>query len=229
VNDDPNDEQVGHTGAGVASAPELSDAWCRSAVIVGLAAAAVTAVILAADGATHHPAVDGQGPAPTTPTPYRPSGDDPVRRLHVDYVKHYTTFAELRADSSAIVKVIAGEQSLGEIARLPTTVTSATVTKVLGGDAASGAAIEIRQLGTAEMVGNMSKVLEPGAEYLVFLIPSTGADDAAPNRYLIAGDVGVYQLQGDQYVLRGGNVPPTGANSLPPTLEATSAEAIITS
>ncbi|MFG1820331.1 hypothetical protein ACGFIF_41690, partial [Kribbella sp. NPDC049174] len=187
--------------------------------------------ILAADEATHHPAVPGQRqmPTPTTPTPDGPSGDDPVRRLHVDYVKHYTTFAELRADSAAIVKVIAGEQILGEIARLPTTVTSATVTKVLWGEAASGAAIEIRQLGTAEMVGNMSKVLEPGAEYLVFLIPSTGADDAAPNRYLIAGDVGVYQLQGDQYVLRGGNMPPKGANSLPPTLQATSAEAIITS
>lgn len=164
-----------------------------------------------------------------TPTPGRTSGGDPVRRLHVDYVKHYTTFAELRADSSAVVKVIAGEQILGEIGRLPTTVTSATVTKVLWGEVGSGAAIEIRQLGTAEMVGNMSKVLEPGAQYLVFLTPSTGADDAAPDRYLIVGDVGLYQLQGDRYVLRGGNLPPKGANSLPPKLQATSAEAIVTS
>lgn len=165
----------------------------------------------------------------TTPTPNGSSGGDPVRRLTVCPVRWYSTFAALRADSSAIVKVTAGEQHLGEIGALPITVTSATVTKVIWGERASGAAIEIRQLGTPEIVGNMSKILEPGAEYLVFLVPSTGADDAAPSRYLIAGDVGVYQLQGDQYVLRGGNVPPKGNNSLPATLQATTAEAVVTS
>lgn len=60
MNDDPNEEQVGHTGVGVASATKPSGAWCRSAVIVGLAAAAVTAVILVADGAAPHPANAGR-------------------------------------------------------------------------------------------------------------------------------------------------------------------------
>ena len=117
---------------------------------------------------------------------------EPEHRLHVDRVRSFATLGEVRAVSSAIVKVTTGDQSSGKIAEMPITVTQATVTKVVWGEIASGSDIEIRQLGFPGVVGNMSKIIESGKEYLVFLAPSTGADDAAPNRYLVAGDVGLY-------------------------------------
>lgn len=154
---------------------------------------------------------------------------EPEHRLYVDRVRSFATLGEVRAASSAIVKLTAGEQTSGKIANIPTTITQATVTKVVWGEVASGSDIELRQVGFPGGVGNMSKIIEPGAEYLVFLAPSTGADDAAPNRYLVAGDVGLYELRGDQYVLRGGDVPPEGRSALPATLEAATAEARVTS
>ena len=154
---------------------------------------------------------------------------EPEHRLHVDRVRSFATLGEVRAVSSAIVNVTAGDQSSGKIANMPITVTQATVTKVVWGEIASGSDIELRQLGFPGVVGNMSKIIESGAEYLVFLAPSTGADDAAPNRYLVAGDVGLYELRGDQYVLRGGDVPPEGRSTLPANLDAATAEARVTS
>jgi hypothetical protein len=154
---------------------------------------------------------------------------EPEHRLHVDRVRSFATLGEVRAVSSAIVKVTTGDQSSGKIGGMPITVTQATVTKVVWGEIASGSDIELRQLGFPGVVGNMSKIIESGKEYLVFLVPSTGADDAAPNRYLVAGDVGLYELQGDRYVLRGGDVPPEGRSTLPANLDAATAEVSVTS
>ncbi|WP_157630699.1 hypothetical protein [Kribbella catacumbae] len=148
----------------------------------------------------------------------------------MNYIKSYSTFAALRADSSAIVKVTAGERKTSEVDGLPVTVTTATVNKVVWGELAGGPVIELRQVGNTDTVGvNTSRLLESGGEYLVFVVPSTGATDASPNRYLIAGEAGVYQLQADQYVFRGGNVPPGGSRPLPATLQGAGAEAIVIS
>lgn len=154
--------------------------------------------------------------------------NEPEHRLYVDHVRTFETLAELREASTAIVRATAGEQRSAEISGIPTTITKLTVTNVVWGKVA-GADVELRQLGVAGQLGNVSKVLESGAEYLVFLVPSTGADDAAPNRYLIAGDAGLYELQGEQYVLRGGDLPPKGRNRLPAKLVAATAEAQLTS
>ena len=107
--------------------------------------------------------------------------------------------------------------------------TTAKVTQVLWGRN-PGQAIEIRQLGNADATGeNLPKLLVPGKEYLVFLAPSTGATDAAPNRYLITGGAGLYELNGDRYDLRGGNKPPAGSPNLPTTLSTGNAAKAMTS
>lgn len=154
--------------------------------------------------------------------------DEPEHRLNVTHVQTFATLAELRKASTAIVRATAGEQSSGEISGIPTTITKLAVTKVIWGKVA-GSDIELRQLGVAGQTGNTSMMLESGAEYLIFFVPSTGADDAAPNRYLIAGDAGLYELQGDQYMLRGGDMPPEGRNSLPAAMVAATADVQVTS
>ncbi|MGW5191734.1 hypothetical protein ACWEOO_21000 [Kribbella sp. NPDC004138] len=154
--------------------------------------------------------------------------NEPERRLYVDHVRTFETLADLREASTAIVRATAEEQRSAEISGIPTTITKLTVTNVVWGKVA-GPDVELRQLGVAGQLGNASEILESGAEYLIFLVPSTGADDAAPNRYLIAGDVGLYELHGEQYVLRGGDLPPEGRNRLPAKLVAATAEAQVTS
>ncbi|MFC9691518.1 hypothetical protein ACFTSF_23395 [Kribbella sp. NPDC056951] len=135
-------------------------------------------------------------------------------RLNVNHAQTFSTLAELRAASTAIVEGTAGEQATGEISGIPTTITRLAVTKVVWGDV-TVPNIEIRQLGVAGQSGNASAILTPGTKYLVFVTPSTGADDATDDRYLVAGDAGPYELLGDQYVLRGGNRPPDGQTPFP--------------
>ncbi|WP_405065340.1 hypothetical protein OG558_25775 [Kribbella sp. NBC_01510] len=154
--------------------------------------------------------------------------NEPEHRLYVCHVQTFATFAELRAVSTAIVRATARKQSSGKIAGIPTTITKLAVTKVIWGKVA-GSDVELRQLGVVGQRGNASKIVESGGEYLVFLVPSTGADDAAPNRYLVAGDAGLYELQGEWYVLRGGDLPPKGHNALPTTLDNATADATVTS
>jgi hypothetical protein len=150
--------------------------------------------------------------------------------IRVSYVKSYSSFTALRADSLAIVEITAAKQHPEELAGLPVTVTSATVKKVVWGEIPGGSSIEVRQVGTASVVGvNTSKLLVPGTNYLVFVVPSSGALDSAPDRYLITGDAGVYESQRGQYVYRGGNTDPDTGNSLPATLQATGVERVVSS
>ncbi|WP_427893255.1 hypothetical protein ACQHIV_10290 [Kribbella sp. GL6] len=150
--------------------------------------------------------------------------------IRVSYVKSYSSLTELRADSSAIVEITAGKQHPEDIAGLPVTVTTAVVKKVIWGKISAASAIELRQVGTSSAVGeNTSKLLVPGTEYLVFVVPSTGAIDAAPDRLLITGDAGVYELRQEQYLYRGGNADPERGNSLPTALQADTAVSVVTS
>ncbi|GAA3560728.1 hypothetical protein [Kribbella ginsengisoli] len=144
--------------------------------------------------------------------------------LQVSYAKNYRTLTELRAASSAAVKVVAESQRSEQLGGVPTTVTTVKVTRTISGTN-PGSSIEIRQLGTSEVTGNISKLMQPGHEYLVFLVPSTGADDAAPNRYLIAGESGLYELQGNQYQFRGRDLAPGEPQKLPTSVQAGVAEA----
>ncbi|RZU19022.1 hypothetical protein EV645_1226 [Kribbella rubisoli] len=154
--------------------------------------------------------------------------NEPQHRLIANHVQAFATLAELRAVSTSIVRVIAGEQISGAVSGFPATITKLTVAKVIWGKVV-GSEIELRQLGVVGQLGNTSAIVESGREYLVFLVPSTGADDAAPSRYLVAGDAGLYELQGAEYVLRGGDLPPEGRNTLPATLVAATADVQVTS
>lgn len=151
-------------------------------------------------------------------------------QIRVSHVRSYSTLAALRADSSAVLQVTATKQHPEDLAGLPVTVTSALVKRVVWGSAPTARTVELRQIGTSEVVGvDTSQLLVPGTDYLVFVVPSSGALDAAPNRLLITGDAGVYELQRSQYLYRGGNTDPTRGNSLPAMLQATTMENAVTS
>lgn len=197
----------------------------RGIISASLAVGVVLVVTAAVFGARSGPTVRG---GDSVSQARSGAANEPEHRLNVSHVQTFATLAELRTASTAIVRATAGEQSSGEISGIPTTITKLAVTKVIWGKVA-GSDIELRQLGVAGQLGNASEVIESGGEYLIFLVPSTGADDGSPNRYLIAGDAGLYELQGEQYVLRGGDLPPEGRNKLPPTLVAATADIEVTS
>jgi hypothetical protein len=160
----------------------------------------------------------------------KPSADATRSQIRVSHVKSYSTLAGLRADSSAVVEITAGEQHPEELAGLPVTVTSASIKRVAWGEIPAGRTIELRQIGTSQVLGvDTSKLLVPGTDYLVFVVPSSGALDAAPNRFLITGDAGLYELQRDQYLYRGGNTDPNRESSLPATVQSTTMETAVAS
>lgn len=152
----------------------------------------------------------------------------PVGKLNVSQAKTYQSLAELRTAGSAVVKVVADGQKFSEVAGIPTTITTAKVSSTFWGRAPAST-IEIRQLGNPQLTGDgVSKLLQPGKTYLAFIVPSAGADDAAPNRYLIVGESGLYELHGNQYLYRGRGNGPGESQKLQMSLRSGIAKTIIT-
>ncbi|MEU7524111.1 hypothetical protein AB0A74_00070 [Saccharothrix sp. NPDC042600] len=132
---------------------------------------------------------------------------------------YFTTFAELRAESTTVVRATAGRAEVERVNDIPFTLTQVSLNDVIAG-AAPPATFTVSQLGGPDVASpNSSQRLAEQRQYLLFLKPSMTGD---PTRFMITGDQGVYELTGDTY----GFVGATGS-ALPNSLPATSATALV--
>ncbi|OCC09513.1 hypothetical protein [Streptomyces sp. PTY087I2] len=129
--------------------------------------------------------------------------------LHVSRVKDYDSFAELRQDSIAAVKVtVKGneEEALNEV---PTSVTTVTVDEVLWGKSPAKS-FPVLQLGRAGMdLEDTGAILVKGQRYILFVKPFHLKPGEATGLYQITGSQGVYRFDGEGggYAFAGGGHP----------------------
>ncbi|MFE0200601.1 hypothetical protein ACFW0I_33330 [[Kitasatospora] papulosa] len=129
--------------------------------------------------------------------------------LHASRVKDYNTFAELKQDSVAVVKVTATGSAERSLSSVPTTVTTVAVDDVLWGNSPAQS-LSIQQLGRSNMdLEDTGAILEKGQQYILFVEPfhMTPGDDTG--LYQITGGQGVYRLNkaGSDYMFAGGGKP----------------------
>ncbi|MER7894448.1 hypothetical protein ABTX15_32080 [Micromonospora sp. NPDC094482] len=138
-------------------------------------------------------------------------------------VKDYATFAALKKESSAIVRVSAGDSRVDDLNGVPVTVTTVTVLRALSGAVPSNK-LAVQQMGDASMsLPDSSSILLKGREYLLFVTPFrlTPSDDTG--RFIVTGDQGIYlrneaapgQGARAQFVFAGAGQAPSQAMSLP--------------
>ncbi|GGQ87352.1 hypothetical protein [Couchioplanes azureus] len=150
-----------------------------------------------------------------------PPAEPKKAELHVSRAKDYTTMAQLKRDSTAILMGTAGASSVEETAGIQFTVTQFTVNKVMWGSVPSGT-VAIRQLGgPAADSEDTSVLLSEGSRYVVFLKPFEMTPGVATGQYIVTGDRGLYQLDGKgrQYTFKGGS-----ESSLPSSISTDSAD-----
>jgi hypothetical protein len=145
--------------------------------------------------------------------PPAPPPEKPV--LHMSRVDSFDSVAEMRAASTAVVRVTAGSARPADLHDVSMTVTEVSVDKVVAG-AMPDTKLRITQFGSPEVSSpDTSKLLVEGRRYLLFVKPYviSGADTG---QFLITGDQGAYELGSGGYRLTGA----PGAK-IPATLPAT--------
>ncbi|GIJ43387.1 hypothetical protein Val02_02730 [Virgisporangium aliadipatigenens] len=141
----------------------------------------------------------------------RPEAATTNRPIAVTRVHRYTDLAALRRDSRSVILARATASRTGERDGFPMTITTVSVTTVVGGDTPPPQ-FEIRQLGTDRTPSpDTSQLMRVDRTYLLFVRP----DQSDPARPLgITGDDGIYVVEGGGYVFAGGF-----GGKLPPTLD----------
>jgi hypothetical protein len=127
-----------------------------------------------------------------------------IAEIGVSRVRDHNSFAELTTDSTAVVRVSAGEAQEDTLNGVAVTVTTVAVTQTISGHLPS-TTLSIQQLGSTTVSSpDTSQLLRRGREYLLFVTPF---QLAAKNteRYVITGDQGIYLLE------RGESALPTPA------------------
>ena len=122
-------------------------------------------------------------------------GSQPAATAHVvidgNLAKSYSSVAALLADSSAVVEVTTTDhRSVSYVGRIPYTVTTATVRRVLRG-ILTASSIQVRQLGmpstTSLQVDNPQPLLSSGSTYVAFVTPFTFGDGRPTGQYVVVG------------------------------------------
>ncbi|MFF3453637.1 hypothetical protein ACFYXH_04755 [Streptomyces sp. NPDC002730] len=129
--------------------------------------------------------------------------------LHASRVKDYKTFAELKQDSTAVVKVTASGSVKDGLNKIPTTVTTVNVDSVLWGKVPAKS-LAIQQLGRSNMkLDDTGALLVAGRQYLLFVQPFHLTRGDNTSLYQITGGQGVYQLdkKNSEYSFTGGGAP----------------------
>lgn len=109
-------------------------------------------------------------------------------------VKLYSSVAELAADSVVVVSgTVTAQRTAADIDPVtPFTISTISVTSVVkGAGLATGAVIEVRQMGSAKQVGP-APLMTVGSGYLVYLTASGLAGSLASQYYVTGGTAGLY-------------------------------------
>lgn len=123
----------------------------------------------------------------------------------------------MQKDSTAVVLASAVGSNAAERDGFPITVTDLRISKILAGSI-SGSVIKVQQLGTESVESpDTSRLMKVGNTYLLYLGKNDGKEN--PDHFIITGGDGIYVLQGNRYLYRGG--PSAGpGKSLPKELAA---------
>lgn len=145
--------------------------------------------------------------------------------ISVSRLKDYASFADLRADSTAVVRVVAKDNAhIERVDGLPFTVTPTRVERVIWGKVDSSV-LMVRQLGDPAMgVAETGPVLTAQRAYLLFVTPFAFSDNKPTGQYVVTGNQGLYVFDEKRsaFVFAGAGQP-----SLPTTLAATEAESAV--
>jgi hypothetical protein len=114
-----------------------------------------------------------------------------------DRVKNYETFAELRTDSTLVVRATAVSSTIETLHDTPQTITTLKVTQTFHGELPKTDPVRVRQLGSAKWSTNLTPLLVIGREYVLFLLPWwLGSDTERTGQWVITGEQGMYALDG---------------------------------
>ncbi|WP_147339399.1 hypothetical protein [Actinomadura spongiicola] len=137
--------------------------------------------------------------------------------LHASRVKDYNSLAELRGDSTAIIRGTAGASTVQKINQIPATTTSVRVSSKLWGSLPAKN-ISVLQIGQAGMaLHDTSQILQHGQEYLLYVKPFHLTPGDNTGRYIITGSQGIFKKDGTGgYTFAGAGEP-----ALPKRIAAT--------
>lgn len=133
-----------------------------------------------------------------------PGGDRPGEELHLSRVKNYGTVAELRAESTMVVRGTASTSREETVNDIPITFTRLRVDQHVAGYGAGAETVEIVQLGGRDVASpDSSSVLKDGSRYLLFLKPYDATSESSAPAFVITGDQGVFIESSGRYEFTG--------------------------
>lgn len=127
-------------------------------------------------------------------------------RFSASRVKDYQSISQLRHDSSVVVlatarpvlSVVPSDE--GGVGPIPATITAVDIDQVLWG-AVKGSRLNVRQIGSTSVVGeDVTPPLKNGKRYLLFLTPFEFHPGVPTGQYSITGDIGDFEVSGDQLI-----------------------------
>lgn len=161
----------------------------------------------------------GCGSAPGGEIAAQPEGQT---ELSASRVKDYTSLAELRAESTAIIRGTVESSTRDKLEDLPVTISKVRVREVLWGKVPSDV-LAVQQAGDETMqLHDTGEILAKDREYLLFVKPFELKPGEHTGRWLITGDQGTFARSNDgsTFQFAGAGSPP----ELPKTLRATAVE-----
>ncbi|MFI9643086.1 hypothetical protein ACIG87_24045 [Micromonospora sp. NPDC051925] len=161
----------------------------------------------------------GCGSAPGSEIAAQPEGQTD---LSASRVKDYATLAELRAQSTAIVRGTVESSTRDKLEDLPVTISKVRVREVLWGKVSSDV-LAVQQVGDETMkLHDTGAILAKDREYLLFVQPFQLKPGELTGRWLITGDQGTFARSSDGHTFQfaGAGDPP----ELPRTVSATAVE-----
>jgi hypothetical protein len=127
----------------------------------------------------------------------------PSTELHMSRVKDYT-IADLRAESTMVVRGTASTSREEEADKVPVTFTRLRLDQHVAGLRAGAEWVEIVQLGgSAVSSPDTSPLLADGDRYLLFLKPYTAKSRSSVPAFVITGDQGVFRESSGGYEFTG--------------------------
>jgi hypothetical protein len=144
----------------------------------------------------------------------------------------YSSLQQLVADSAIIVSGAVTQQTAGPSAgggeASPGTISTFTVAEsfapagvsssLAGGVTSArpptGTVVTIRQFGTPGSISTGGPLLEPNAQYLLFLNPTMLPGDAAEDYFIVGSEAGIYRADGERFVRVA-----SGGDRLPQTID----------
>ncbi|MFI6105537.1 hypothetical protein [Streptomyces sp. NPDC051310] len=112
--------------------------------------------------------------------------------LHASLQHEYKSLAELREDSSLVVRVTAAHARVRTLHTVPFTITEVKVQEVLKGKT-ENRTLSVQQLGSLELASpDTSQLLEKGREYILFLEPYHLVPGDHTGLHTITGEQGIY-------------------------------------